>query len=371
MNYKYVFIIFSLMNAALSLKAVEIIKITPSVDIEGNIQHEIHFEGRMIAPPHFVNYQNEVAIKWPNASTSKNTTSDDFDLKQIEDALLLVYKNVDLKPSDISKLSLKLTGNIVKTYLPQIHAPVISPKNKKSESVPVQGIQVIEKKTPEIVKKKDTKNNEDYLSYLLSSVDKESSKNSIKKETENVTENVLNSHSNLQANSQVKSQLKPEAKIEVKETKNFSSYMIRIMMVLTLLVGVILLLAKVSKKIMVGKNKLGFLNNSKIVEILNTTYIAPKRQLLLVKVHDQVMLLANSENGLSFISEINDLSNILKNAESEVVGNNFDTNLDKNPVSEVQLKDSARMYESTPVVTKSSKMRSVLTNKAKSLKAWQ
>ena len=145
------------------------------------------------------------------------------------------------------------------------------------------------------------------------------------------------------------------------------------MIVLTFLVGAILLLAKVSKKVMLGKNKLGFLNNSKIVEILNTTYIAPKRQLLLVKVHDQVMLLANSESGLSFISEVKDLSNLLKNAEAEVTGSNFDTGLDKGPIEDtrVVLKDASRLFESTPVENKTSKMRSVLKNKAKSLKAWQ
>lgn len=83
------------------------------------------------------------------------------------------------------------------------------------------------------------------------------------------------------------------------------------------------------------KGKLGFLNSTKIVEVLNTTYIGPKRSLLLIRAHNQVFLVGSSEKGLHMISEVNGLSGIFKDGEKEISGSNFDTNLEsaeqKNP----------------------------------------
>jgi flagellar biogenesis protein FliO len=364
--------------------AVEIVKINPSLQSDGSTQFEVVFQGRMVAPPHFVPFQNSVAIKWPDAKNAVSQNPSGVELKGTQDSLFIVFNKNIINPSDLSKLSLKLTGNTVKTVIPNsiFKQKNISPvENKKPELESLihenteKKIQAVEKKSPEIVKSnpiKETKTNEDYLSYLLSSVDKESAKNQIKEIP------ALDS-ANVKMEKQPEKKLAPAKIINVdkgfesKEARNFSSYMVKIFIVLALIVGFILLLAKVSKKMMIGKNKLGFLNNSKVVEILNTTYIAPKRQLILVKAHDQVMLLSNSENGISFISEIKDLSNILKNTETEVSGSNFDTDFNNSttPATEIVLKDSARIFESKPLESKTSKMRSVLKNKAKSLKAWQ
>lgn len=83
------------------------------------------------------------------------------------------------------------------------------------------------------------------------------------------------------------------------------------------------------------KGKLGFLNSSKIIEVLNTTYIGPKRSLLLIRAHEQVFLVGSSEKGLHMISEVDGLSGIFKNGEKDISGSNFDTNLEtaeeKNP----------------------------------------
>jgi flagellar biogenesis protein FliO len=372
-----------------SLFAVEVTKITPKAIDPTNIQLDIEFDGRMVTPPYFIPYKNSVAIKWQNATFAGQNfiNQNDFEITTVQDSLVIAYKKSLISASDISKLSLKLAGNSVKTILPQmpllekklvpaIPNPIKDNETESSKKTPVEGIESIEKKSPEIVKKDTGKSEkEDYLSYLLSSVDKESEKNALKK-LENPT--LLKTGTITRENKEVvKKSTTPiinvDKNLESKEAKNFTSYMLRIVIVLSFIVGVIFLLAKISKKIMLGKNKLGFLNNSKIVEILNTTYIAPKRQLLLVKVHDQVMLLANSETGLSFISEVHDLSNLLKKAEVEVTGTNFDTDLesDNKNDSRITLKDSTRLYESTPIENKSSKMRSVLKNKAKSLKAWQ
>lgn len=83
------------------------------------------------------------------------------------------------------------------------------------------------------------------------------------------------------------------------------------------------------------KGKLGFLNSAKIVEVLNTTYIGPKRSLLLIRAHEQVFLVGSSEKGLHMISEVNGMSGIFKDGEKAISGSNFDTNLEtaekKNP----------------------------------------
>lgn len=97
--------------------------------------------------------------------------------------------------------------------------------------------------------------------------------------------------------------------------------------------GVVLLLfygvVQLMKKGVLGKGKLGFLNNTQLVQVLSTTHIAPKRSLILVKAHQQVLLLSQSEAGVQFISEIHDTTGILKQGEKEVAGSNFDTNLEK------------------------------------------
>ena len=81
------------------------------------------------------------------------------------------------------------------------------------------------------------------------------------------------------------------------------------------------------KKGIIKKGKLGFLHSTKLVEVLSTTHIAPKRTLMMVKAHKQVFLISSSETGVQFLSEINDVAGLIKTGEEEITGSNFDTNL--------------------------------------------
>ncbi len=81
------------------------------------------------------------------------------------------------------------------------------------------------------------------------------------------------------------------------------------------------------KKGIIKKGKLGFLHSTKLVEVLSTTHVAPKRTLMMVKAHKQVFLISSSETGIQFLSEINDVAGLIKSGEEEVTGSNFDTNL--------------------------------------------
>jgi flagellar biosynthetic protein FliO len=83
------------------------------------------------------------------------------------------------------------------------------------------------------------------------------------------------------------------------------------------------------KRTIQGKGKSGFLNGMNAVEILSTTYIGPKKNLLLVKVYKQILLLGVSESGVNFLTEINEPTDFLKSGEEHLTGSNFDKNLAK------------------------------------------
>lgn len=81
------------------------------------------------------------------------------------------------------------------------------------------------------------------------------------------------------------------------------------------------------KKGIIKKGKLGFLHSTKLVEVLSTTHIAPKKTLMMVKAHKQVFLISNTEAGITLVSEIKDVAGLIKTGEEEITGSNFDTNL--------------------------------------------
>lgn len=93
--------------------------------------------------------------------------------------------------------------------------------------------------------------------------------------------------------------------------------------VLALFWGVIALM----KKGFIKRGKLGFLNNTDQVTILSQTYIAPKKSLMLIRAHNQVFLVSNTDSGIHPISEIKDVSGLIKNGEKIIAGNNFDDSL--------------------------------------------
>lgn len=99
------------------------------------------------------------------------------------------------------------------------------------------------------------------------------------------------------------------------------------------------------KKGVIKKGKLGFLHSTKLVEVLSTTHVAPKRTLMMVKAHKQVFLVSNSESGMQLISEIKDVAGLIKTGEEEITGSNFDTNLvDANRTEkQFKIKEEVRM----------------------------
>ncbi len=119
-------------------------------------------------------------------------------------------------------------------------------------------------------------------------------------------------------------------------------------LVLVVFYGVVQLL----KRGVFNRGKLGFLNNTQMIQVLSTTYVAPKRSLMVVKAHKQIFLVANSENGIQFLSEMNDTTGLIKEGEKIVTGTNFDLNLGSASLSpeENNIKLKENITESTPIL---------------------
>lgn len=135
------------------------------------------------------------------------------------------------------------------------------------------------------------------------------------------------------------------------DTFSFAGYAVKFGLFLALVLGLFYGVVQVLKRGVFNKGKLGFLNNTKMIEVLSTTYVAPKRSLMVVKAHKQIFLVANSENGLQFLSEMTDTSGLIKEGEKYVTGTNFDTNLTslENANLEDMIKIKENILESTPV----------------------
>jgi len=134
-------------------------------------------------------------------------------------------------------------------------------------------------------------------------------------------------------------------------------------------------LATLMKKGFFKKTRLGFLSNEKMVEVLSTTYIAPKRSVVMIKAYDQVFLVGNSERGMHFLSEIKHVPGLLKTGEKSMTGMNFDTNLQDADINDLpqQIKENIEVSkEETSTLagflknTKKSDDNDKLANKIKS-----
>ncbi len=142
-------------------------------------------------------------------------------------------------------------------------------------------------------------------------------------------------------------------------------------LILLLFYGVVALM----KKGVIKKGKLGFLNSTKLVEVLSTTYVGPKRNLLVVKAHNQVFLVGSSENGLNFLSEIDDVSGLLKEGEKQVVGDNFDIQIGEEVGNEKSFRlkgeKSSPAAEAATEIEDKVKLSDQIKNKVKGLKSLQ
>lgn len=110
------------------------------------------------------------------------------------------------------------------------------------------------------------------------------------------------------------------------------------------------------KKGFIKKGKLGFLNKTEQIQVLSQTYIAPKKSLMMVRAHNQVFLVSNTDSGIHPISEIRDVAGLLKDGELKIAGDNFDTNLGSASANEAELDERVKLKED---ITQSNKESSL------------
>ncbi|HXH75840.1 MAG TPA: flagellar biosynthetic protein FliO [Bacteriovoracaceae bacterium] len=131
---------------------------------------------------------------------------------------------------------------------------------------------------------------------------------------------------------------------------SFAGYALKFTVFLALVLGLFYGIVQILKKGVFNRGKLGFLNNAQMVEVLSTTYVSPKRTLMVIRAHKQVFLVANSETGFTFLSEMRDTTGLMKDGEKFVTGTNFDLNLSEADSFEsdtLRLKDN--IMESAPM----------------------
>ena len=132
---------------------------------------------------------------------------------------------------------------------------------------------------------------------------------------------------------------------------SFAGYALKFAAFLAVVLGMFYGVVQILKKGVFNRGKLGFLNNSQMIQVLSTTYVAPKRSIMVVKAHNQIFLVANSETGLTFLSEMTDTTGVLKEGEKQVTGTNFDVNMgtveDSPSAPEFKIKEN--IHESAPL----------------------
>jgi flagellar biogenesis protein FliO len=229
--------------------------------------------------------------------------------------------------------------------------PVVLPKETRPSAPEVAPVNQLDKKTENKVSKEIL--NEDYLNKLMKEENAPIKNDS---ETAELNTDQINVKQSAVAKTEVKvtpaqTTVVPKASSS-SDNFSFVGYAFKFMMFLGLVLGLFYGIVQLLKKGVFKRGKLGFLNNSQMIEVLSTTYIAPKRSLMVVKAHKQIFLVANSESGLTFLSEMTDTSGLLKEGEKLVTGTNFDLNLgaaDSTSEEETIVKLKENIMNSTPI----------------------
>ena len=237
-------------------------------------------------------------------------------------------------------------GKVVKENTTAVAAPVLAPKEVIKP--------VLEKTLDQKAENKVAKDllNEDYLNKLMKEENAPKAgfaeANTVKADEINVKQAAI---AKIETKIPTKSKHVPMA-ISSSNNFSFAGYAAKFTIFLAVVLGLFYGVVQLLKKGVFSRGKLGFLNNTKMIEVLSTTYIAPKRSLMIVKAHKQIFLVANSETGFTFLSEMTDTSGLMKEGEKFVTGSNFDMNLgsaEKTEESEMLIKLKENIMESSPV----------------------
>lgn len=183
--------------------------------------------------------------------------------------------------------------------------------------------------------------NEEYLNKITKQNEKKEAKKVVAAEVRN------------DAVSTIQSSVE-KAKIPVVNNSfSFAGYAAKFTLFLAIVLGAFYSVVTIFKKGVFNKGKLGFLNNSQLIEVINTTYISPKKSLSLIRAHKQIFLVSNSDSGVSLISEITDTTGLIKEGEREITGTNFDLKLEDANTDNAEIKLKEDILSSSPIEEKS------------------
>ncbi len=326
---------------------------------------KIYYKGYLKTTPELSFKKNHIDVIIPGASLAQGLSSikkaENFSTKTQEDTLVSAINSKDsalvsLKfPFNMERkktlVTLSLKNNYIKltfprvrvaeSTLPQTQAPQEKVAAKKSKNV------------EEIL-------GEQYLEELLKEEKKEKSPMA----------EAVGEKKELQDEVQVTQAATESRKSEFSIVSYLGKFVAFLGFVLLLFYGLVVLF----KKGVFKRTKLGFLNNTNQIEVLSQTHISPKKSLMMVKVHKQIFLLSNTENGMQFLSEIKDPMGVVKDGERIISGDNFDTSLveknnDESIESKIVLKEN--IHESKPLKENNKKFREQIKKKVRELKPLQ
>lgn len=324
---------------------------------------KINYDGNLIDYPELKINQNSVYILIPNAKVKKvinkkvkfasNGRNTQLNASQLSTNTARIKVVVPFTINKVKeKVSLTLRDNQIELSFPKlaVEAAYLGPKKRKS----VAKKSVAQKRDgPKGQVAKDLLN-EDYLNSLM----KKNIALKSKKKPSILARRTKVKKAGATQKDEVKTTLAAPKKALVSGGKSSFS-LVEYGGKFVAFLGVVLLLfwgfITLMKKGFIKKGKLGFLNKTEQVSILSQTYIAPKKSLMLIRAHNQVFLVSNTDSGIHPISEITDVAGLLKDGEKIIAGNNFDDSLgtadgDSSLAEKITLKDD---------ITKSNKQSSL------------
>ncbi len=212
----------------------------------------------------------------------------------------------------------------------------------------VKKVEVAKAAAPTVVKKvAPTKEsfNEDYLNKISQQIEKNENKKTVKKDSISTAQSAI------------------EKEPVANHTFSFAGYAAKFAVFLAVVIGAFYSIVTIFKKGVFSRGKLGFLNNSQLIEVISTTYISPKRSLSLIRAHKQIFLVSNSDAGVSLISEITDTAGLIKEGEKEITGTNFDLKLNDANTSDTEVKLKEDILTSSSSIEETSRLEKLVAKK--------
>jgi flagellar biogenesis protein FliO len=325
--------------AAITVKGLDF----TAKDNQGTVT--INFQGHLSDYPDFKIHDNSIHVIIPDAAIGQvinkdvnfSTNSKDTNLNaaKFTNNSVRVKVNLPFNAKDLKeKVALTLRDNKIDLSFPKLQAQAAFFSEVKA--APTDKTKLVkpssERPTGQIAK--DVLN-EEYLNNLIAA---EKNKKTKVLEPQKVLENQKDEVKTTQA-SGAKPFMTP-AKSSFSLVEYGGKFVAFLGVVLLLFYGVIAMM----KKGFIKKGRLGFLNKTEQVTVLSQTYIAPKKSLMLIRAHNQVFLVSNTDAGIHPISEIKDVAGLLKEGEKIIAGSNFDDSLgtasdDNNNDFKIKLKE--------------------------------